>query len=135
LMATKTLLVAILCDPFKKKRGFWWELIGNLNGTCCKQMENKKIILPCWEWNLMQFCNTPNNLGSMLLCTTIDDKLLHAFGIVQKNCNIQKTNKDFSKLSKWNVFLFLHYTSKNENKGHECCPKKNPIASFQWKKN
>ncbi len=21
-------------------------------------------------------------------------------------------------------FPFLHYTSKNENKGHECCPKK-----------
>jgi hypothetical protein len=32
-------------------------------------------------------------------------------------------------------FPLLHYTSKNENKGHECCPKKKTIASFQWKEN
>jgi hypothetical protein len=28
-------------------------------------------------------------------------------------------------------FLLLHYTSKNEKKGHECCPqKKKPIGGF-----
>jgi hypothetical protein len=27
------------CDPFIKKWGYWWEPIGNLNGTCFEQMD------------------------------------------------------------------------------------------------
>jgi hypothetical protein len=41
-----------------------------------------------------KFVTHLNNLGSTLLHITIDDKLLHAFGIVQQNCNKQKTKKD-----------------------------------------
>ncbi len=39
LMVIETLSVAILCDPFIKKWGYWWESIGNLNGICWEQME------------------------------------------------------------------------------------------------
>jgi hypothetical protein len=67
----------------------------------------------------------------MLLCTTTDDKFLHAFGILQQNYNKQKTKKDFSKFSNEMCFLFLHYTSKNEKKGHECCQKQT-IIRYQF---
>jgi Leu/Phe-tRNA-protein transferase len=54
----------------------------------------------CQKQNLMHFVTHLNNLGFALLCTATNDKLLHAFGIVQQNCNNQKTKKDFSKFSK-----------------------------------
>jgi len=55
-----------------------------------------------FEWNMlrtngkMDWCNLIthlNNLGSALLRTTINDKLLHTFGIIQQNCNKHKTKK------------------------------------------
>jgi len=60
----------------------------------------------------------------MLLRTTIDDKLLHTFGIVQQNYNKQKVKEDFSNFQNAMHFSFLHYTSKNKKKGHDYCQKK-----------
>jgi hypothetical protein len=39
LMATKTLSITILCDRLIKKLGYQQEPIGNLNGTCWKQIK------------------------------------------------------------------------------------------------
>jgi hypothetical protein len=63
----------------------------------------------------------------MLLCTTTDDKLIHAFGIVQQKYNNRKQRKTFQNFQNEMRFPLLHYTSKHEKKGHECCYSKLPI--------
>ncbi len=66
-------------------------------------------------------------LGSTLLCTTSDDKFLRVFGIMimTKKIAINKTKRKISQILQNKMcFPLLHYTSKNETKGHECCYKK-----------
>jgi len=56
---------------------------------------------------------------------------LCVFGIVimKQNYNLKKQKNVLQNFQNEMCFLFLHYTSKNEKKGHECCQNKN-IASF-----
>jgi hypothetical protein len=65
----------------------------------------------------------------MLLRTTIDDKHLHTFGIVHQNCNKQKKRKTSKTFQNAMRFPLLHYTSKDEKKGHECCQNTNKQTS------
>jgi uncharacterized protein YvpB len=55
LMVTKTLSIAMLCDPFIKNGG----IDGNPLGIWMEHVRNKwNTIFPCWEKKMMQFCNT-----------------------------------------------------------------------------
>jgi hypothetical protein len=71
------------------------------------------------------------NLGSTLLGTTKDDKLLLIFGIIQQYLFILNISQIFQNKM---CFPLLHYTSKNEEKGHECHEKVDKFFKINLKK-
>jgi hypothetical protein len=115
---------------FKNGFGFWFSLIlvtryktpkFTMKKTWTFIPKEKILFTKVWHIILIQ-----SNLGSALLCTTSDNKFLCVFGIVIMITILQQIKKrKISQIFQNKIcFHFLHYTSTNEKKGHECCQEK-----------